>query len=178
MMASGAWLHSSLHVMCFSRNIAVHLFRLVSFQPKIVFSRSLGTLHALHLLQVPFSCASVAHPSAHAPCWLPHTLACRKRALLEHLHAARQQLLRLAQLVHWHPKSKALVECVDQGKVLDVARQHAQMLDSAAVELFEAYVRRQPESCPMLDVTTALEVLGTGVCCWCGLRCACRGLIG
>jgi len=47
-------------------------------------------------------------------------------------------------------------------QVLDVARQHAQMLDAAATELFQAHMRRQPAFCPMFDVHTALEVLCAG----------------
>lgn len=47
-------------------------------------------------------------------------------------------------------------------QVLDVARQHAQLLDAAATELFQAHMRRQPDACPLLDVYTALEVLTTG----------------
>lgn len=47
-------------------------------------------------------------------------------------------------------------------QVLDVARQHAQMLDAAATELFQAHMRRQADFCPMFDVHTALEVLSTG----------------
>lgn len=41
----------------------------------------------------------------------------RKHVLLSYFHSVRQQLLRLVSLVTWHPKSKALVECVDHGKV-------------------------------------------------------------
>ncbi|KAF5834711.1 hypothetical protein DUNSADRAFT_8537, partial [Dunaliella salina] len=46
----------------------------------------------------------------------------RKHLLLSYFHSARQQLLRLVAIVTWSPKSKALMECVDHGKVLDVAR--------------------------------------------------------
>jgi hypothetical protein len=82
--------------------------------------------------------------------------------LLGYLHAARQQLLRLVDLQQWHPKAKALAACVDTGSALDSSRQHAQLLEGAAMELFEGHVRRQPDFSPMFDVQTALEVLSTG----------------
>jgi len=67
-------------------------------------------------------------------------------------------------------------------QVLDVARQHAQMLDAAAAELYQAHMRRQPDFCPMFDVHTALEVLSTGALCCCmtctGVLCCLMSCIG
>lgn len=82
--------------------------------------------------------------------------------LLSYLHSSRQQLLRLMSLVQWHPKHKALSECVEEGKVLDQARLHAQQLDAVPAELFAAQQLRQPEFSPMFEVQCALEVLSTG----------------
>jgi hypothetical protein len=72
-------------------------------------------------------------------------------------------------LVQWHPKAKALQPCVNPQEVLDTSRRHAQLLEAAAVELYEAHNRRQPDFSPMFDVQTALDVLSTGM--WCGSIC-------
>jgi len=82
--------------------------------------------------------------------------------LLEHLHSSRQQLLRLLALGRWSIKSKALQECVDSGKVLDVAAQHARKLSGAADELYAAHMRLLGQPTQIFDVQTAAEVLTTG----------------
>lgn len=86
----------------------------------------------------------------------------RKRSLMSYLHSTRQQLLRLVALVQWAPKARVLAECVQQDKVLDIAAQHARMLQAAVDDMFAAHVERAGSFNPMFDVQTALEVLTTG----------------
>ncbi|GAX72686.1 hypothetical protein CEUSTIGMA_g142.t1 [Chlamydomonas eustigma] len=86
----------------------------------------------------------------------------RKRNLLLHLHATRQQLMRLLALVQWSPKAKALTECVDQDKVLDQAAGHARLIHAAVDDMCAAHLERLGRFNPMSDVQTALEVLSTG----------------
>ncbi|KAL6746590.1 hypothetical protein V8C86DRAFT_3149451, partial [Haematococcus lacustris] len=115
---------------------------------QLVFDHVLERVHAeLGQLVATFGQLSDAH---------------RGQSLLAYLHSSRQQLLRLLSLLQWHPKAKALAECVAPGKVLDMARQHSQLLESAALEMFEGHARRQPDFSPLFDVPTALEILSRG----------------
>lgn len=78
------------------------------------------------------------------------------------LHAARQRLLRLHLLVSWSNKAKALAECVDDHKVLDIAAKHVSSLAAVEQELYRIHGELFFGYCPMFDTMTALEVLTTG----------------
>lgn len=82
--------------------------------------------------------------------------------LLQHLHSAQQQLLRLYSLSHWANKARVAAEIYRPGKLLDVAQISAAAPREVADALHATFVQLQGGNAPAHDVQSAWDVLSTG----------------
>lgn len=86
----------------------------------------------------------------------------RRRLLLQYLHNAKQQLLRLYMLASWAPKSKVAAQIYSPDHVLQVTADFSSGPQQVADALHATFTQLQGGHQPVFDVQTAWDVLSKG----------------